>query len=391
MKNKQIQKKIPNGWKRVKLGDVSVILAGGTPSTKRRDFWGGSISWMNSGDLNKKKVFEVKGRITELGLKSSAAKMLPENTVLIGLAGQGKTRGTVAINKIELCTNQSVAAIMPNKELNFGFLFLDLDRRYRELRSISAGDGGRGGLNLQILKFLKINLPPIKEQSKVVKILETWNEAIEKLGKKIEIKKRVKKGLMRELLTGKTRLPGFSGEWEFFKLGGICVISKGEQLNKNTLKGGGKYAAISGGIEASGYTDQWNTDENTIIISEGGNSCGYINFITEKFWCGGHCYAIKNSKDFDKFFLYQKLKLNEPKIMKLRVGSGLPNIQKNSLDTLKLKMPKDIKEQNAIANILTAADNEIMGLERKLEILKNQKRFLLNKLVTGEIRVPKGV
>ena len=93
------------------IGNMTKVSSGGTPSTTVDAFWGGDIPWMNSGELNLKHVHSVQGRITEAGLNSSSTHMIPRLCVLIGLAGQGKTRGTAAINFIPLCTNQSIGAI----------------------------------------------------------------------------------------------------------------------------------------------------------------------------------------------------------------------------------------------------------------------------------------
>ena len=98
-------------WESIKLGVLTKIIAGGTPRTTVKEYWNGEIRWMNSGELNLKKVYEVENRITELGLNKSSTSLVPKYSILIGLAGQGKTRGTVAMNMVELCTNQSVAAI----------------------------------------------------------------------------------------------------------------------------------------------------------------------------------------------------------------------------------------------------------------------------------------
>ena len=116
-------------------------------------------------------------------------------------------------------------------------------------------------------------------------------------------------------------------EWEVVRLGEICKIQKGKQLNKSTLTKSGKFPVINGGIEPSGYTNKYNTNENSITISEGGNSCGFVNLIIKKFWSGGHCYVLQKIK-INYLFLYQILKINEYKIMRLRVGSGLPILKK---------------------------------------------------------------
>lgn len=114
---------IPNDWEVKKIGQFTDCTAGGTPSTKVPEYWNGDIRWMNSGELNYKIVREVENRITKEGLKNSSTKLIPPFCVLIGLAGQGKTRGTVALNKIELCTNQSIASIFPNENFYYKYLY----------------------------------------------------------------------------------------------------------------------------------------------------------------------------------------------------------------------------------------------------------------------------
>jgi len=190
---------------------------------------------------------------------------------------------------------------------------------------------------------------------------------------------------MQKLLNGEVRFGGFSGKWEEVRLGEVCEIKKGEQLNKNTLDSDGDFPVINGGIEPSGYTEEWNTEANTITISEGGNSCGYVNFLQQRFWSGGHCYALLNLK-INKIYLYQFLKYNQHNIMKLRVGSGLPNIQKSAIERFLISKPI-MQEQQKIAEVLSLADNEIELLKKELAELKQQKKGLMQKLLTGETRV----
>lgn len=236
-------------------------------------------------------------------------------------------------------------------------------------------------------QYQDVLLPSFSEQNRIVSVLETWDKAIEKLSKKLEIKKQIKKGLMQDLLTGKKRLMGFSDDWEVKALKDLASVSKGRQLNIENMYGG-DYPVINGGITESGYTGTKNTEKNTITISEGGNSCGFVNYISRDFWLGGHCYAVREKEIIDKIFLYFLLKLNELRIMSLRVGSGLPNIQLKSLNSFKFYIPQSKKEQTAIAKILTTADREINIVENKLKIIKEQKRYLLNNLITGTIRTP---
>ena len=193
-------------WDVKQIGEFTDCTAGGTPSTLNSAYWGGEIPWMSSGELHLKRVQDVEGRITNLGLNNSSTKIIPSRCVLIGLAGQGKTRGTVAINLIELCTNQSIAAILPNKSFNSEYLFHNLDARYDELRELSTGDGGRGGLNLKIIKSIDIPFPSLEEQDAIASVLSDLDAELAALESRREKNRDIKQAMMQELLTGKTRL-----------------------------------------------------------------------------------------------------------------------------------------------------------------------------------------
>lgn len=187
-------------WEERSIGSLTTISSGGTPTSTEPKYWGGDIPWMNSGELNLKKVYSVENKITDLGLKESSTKIIPPLCVLIGLAGQGKTRGTAAINYIELCTNQSIAAIHPNKKkFDSEFLYHKIDSMYETLRGLSTGEGGRGGLNLSIIRDIKIQIPSVKEQQQIASCLSEADKLINVQEEKIEQLKKHKKGLMQGL------------------------------------------------------------------------------------------------------------------------------------------------------------------------------------------------
>lgn len=190
-----------------KLSEVCIkISAGATPSTTKPEYWNGDIPWMNSGEINQKIVRFVEGRITEKGLRDSSTKIIPKYSVLMALAGQGKTRGTVAVNEIEVCTNQSLAALIPGKEINYLYLYYNLDTRYDELRRLSTGDGGRGGLNLKIINDIMIPVPLLDLQIKIVAAAEALDKNIELLKKKKNYFQLQRLGIAQQLLTGKKRV-----------------------------------------------------------------------------------------------------------------------------------------------------------------------------------------
>lgn len=193
-------------WEVKRISDFTDCTAGGTPSTRIAEYWGGKNRWMSSGELNMKRVYEVEGRITDEGIANSSTKFIPEKCVLVGLAGQGKTRATVAINYVELCTNQSIAAIFPNPSFVPEYLYYNLDARYDELREMSAGDGGRGGLNLTIIKSISIPFPSLPEQTAIATVLSDMDAELAALEARRDKTRLLKQGMMQELLTGKTRL-----------------------------------------------------------------------------------------------------------------------------------------------------------------------------------------
>lgn len=215
--------RIPEDWEVRKVKSFTDCTSGGTPSTTVRSYWGGVHPWMSSGELHLKKVYDVKERITDKGLENSSTKYIPKNSILIGLAGQGKTRGTVAISKISLCTNQSIGAILPSKEFDSEYLYYNLDTRYEELRSLSTGDGGRGGLNLTILRNLLFLFPSKKEQTAIATTLSDMDAEIQALQQRLGKTKDIKQGMMQQLLTGKVRLLDSSAKSDIQTL-----ASKGE-------------------------------------------------------------------------------------------------------------------------------------------------------------------
>ena len=162
---------------------------------------------------------------------------------------------------------------------------------------------------------------------------------------------------MDEKKTPSIRFKGFSEDWEQRKLGEITFITKGKQINKRELTDSGKYYVLNGGMVPSGYTDSFNTIAGTISISEGGNSCGFVALNASDFWSGGHNYTLLQPT-LNTDFLYQCLKGQEPSIMALRVGSGLPNIQKHRLSDVVISFPGKY-EQTKIGEFFAKLDNLI--------------------------------
>lgn len=261
---------------------------------------------------------------------------------------------------------------------------LKTSKARNEITSKSGGST-RYNVGQNTLSKVTIHVPnTAKEQEKIGTFLFKIETYIKLLNKKKDVLKEYKKGAIQKVFSQEIRFKDNEGNefpnWRAESLRNLCKISKGQQLNKSELFDTGKYPCQNGGINPSGYTNLFNTDKNTITISEGGNSCGYVNFLKTKFWAGGHCYKLTDLKLFiDNIFLYQTLKYNQNKIMKLRVGSGLPNIQIGDIGNFKIEYPI-LDEQLKISTFLTSIDDSIANIEKKINNVIIFKQGLLQKM-----------
>ena len=190
------------------ISDITrTVITGGTPSTARQEYYGGNIPWLSSTEIHQKRIKKPTTYITDLGLQNSSAEIAPERSVLIALAGQGKTRGTAAYLTRPMALNQSLAALVTNEKCNPEFLYYLIESMYLSLRELSSGDGGRGGLNKKLIKGVTVTIPvDVAEQEAIADSLTAMDEEIEEL--EIERDKiiQVREGAMDDLLTGRVRL-----------------------------------------------------------------------------------------------------------------------------------------------------------------------------------------
>ena len=398
---------IPHGWGVKRISEFTSIITGGTPNILCAEYWGGDIRWMNSGELNFKFIDDVKGRITAEGLKNSSTHLIPEGCVLIGLAGQGKTRGTAAFNRVPLCTNQSIAAILPSENHDSLYLYYVIDSKYEYLRLLSSGDGGRGGLNKNLLSSLLVLLPNDKnEQKAIAQALNDVDKLIVALNKKIEKKRLIKQGAMQQLLTGKIRLPGYIESWKEKKLGKNSTMnSGGTPLSSNQDYYNGNIPFLSIG-DISVVEKYINKTEKTITEK------GLSNSSARMFPAGTVMYAIYASlgkcaianidlacsqailgivpnEFINNEYLYYYLTFIEEKVKYEGQTGTQTNLSKQLVQEFILKLSPNINEQIAIATILSDIDKEIADLEARRDKYRLIKKGMMQKLLTGQIRLVK--
>jgi type I restriction enzyme, S subunit len=298
----------------------------------------------------------------------------------IGLIVQIRQTGTFVLA-------QGVYGFKVNHQAEPSYLVqLSNTRWYRQLmHSIMVGST-QVHITNTAFKNVRIPLPEAAEQLVIAGVLSDVEVLLETLDRLIVKKRDLKQAAMQQLLTGQTRPPGFDGKWEVKAVAEIASLLKGTQLHSNEANPDGLFPHFNGGVSPSSYTDKSNTPANTIAISEGGNSCGYVQFVPQPFWCGGHCYAVM-PKNIDNQFLYHALKARQIALMGLRVGSGLPNIQKTALGAFKLNVPSQRDEQTAIAEVLTDMDADLAALEQQREKTRELKRAMSQELLSGKTRL----
>ena len=222
------------------------------------------------------------------------------------------------------------------------------------------------------LRELAVNFPSVKEQEKIVGLLSLIDELIAIQSKIIERYQSLIRALYARML-GKM-------DGEKYALGQLVTIRKGQQVNGEFLAESGTYKVLNGGINPSGYLEEYNTPSGTISISEGGNSCGYVQFNSEPFWSGGHCYTLESNDEMVNYlFLYHYLKFKQADIMALRIGSGLPNVQKKDLEKFEVIIP-DTQYQNKATSIFSILSEKIELEQYMLGVMNEQKAYLLRQL-----------
>lgn len=408
-------------WDETNLGSVAVVEVGGTPSTLVPAFWiDGDIPWMSSGDVHLRRILDVPSRITALGLRSSNAKLIDPPTVAIALAGQGKTRGTVALTLTSLCTNQSVALIKGQEGiLDTSYLFHALDARYEELRARSAG-GGRAGLSKGIIEVIPLPLPPLPEQHRIAEILDTIDEAIARTDSLIQKLKLMKAGLLNDLLTcgldenGELRDPikhpeqfkdsvlgRIPREWEVVKLVDHISLPNGQVDPKqkpycdwiliapdHIESETGRIINYQTAAEQNAISGKYAFQSGDVLYSKIRPYLRKAVLADAEGLCSADMYPFRPASNVDSKFLLAVILGQDFSRFASAVSmrSGFPKINREELSEYRLALPL-YEEQQTIAQILDTHDTRIRTEETYLNKLKRQKQGLMHDLLTGKVRV----
>lgn len=386
---------IPQQWGLPQIKDIASISSGSTPNRNNSEYWNGNIAWVTTGELSSGHVNHTSELITVKAVKETKMRIYPQGTLLMAMYGQGKTRGTVAILEIDAAVNQACAAITV-KDGKSKFLFYQLKNSYQDIRKLS-NTGNQENLNADIIKTYQVPWAPDEEQERISTILTTQDKVIELKEKQLAEKQRQKKYLMQQLLTGKKRLPGFYGAWSFPKAKELFQSVSDKDHN-------GDLAVLSS-TQDRGIVPR---DEVDIDIKY--DACSLVNYkkvskgnfvISLRSFQGGieystytglvsPAYTVLSSRKEISDGYYKQFFKSTDYINRLNVAVyGIRDGKQTSYEDFgRLRIPyPPIKEQDAIAEVLSTADREVNLLRQDIEQEKQKKKALMQLLLTGIVRV----
>lgn len=386
-------------WEEDNIGSIGVCIAGATPSTKNKDFWeNGTIPWLSSGEVNKRKIFDTDKKITQLGYDNSSTKMVKANSVIIAMAGQGKTRGMAGITRIPLCTNQSLCSIETNERVISDYLYQHLLTRYMDLRNLSSGDDTRGGLNLEIIRNFEVVFPSsLEEQQKIADFLSDVDAQIENYQQSLNNLEAQKKELLRQIFSQELRFTREDGsdypDWEEILVQEVCDVNpKSESLNPEFY-----YIDIESVVKGRLVKNQIIPKTNAPSRAKRTLMLNDVLFQTVRPYQMDHYHFTKlrdrqvvASTGFAQLrikqgypaYLYQLLysPLFNEEVANRCTGSSYPAINAEALKSVPVTVATSIEEQQKIADFFSDFDKRIELERQRLQTMQELKKGLLQQM-----------
>lgn len=403
-----VKKKVPelrfpgftDDWEERKLGELTTSFSGGTPSAGNSSYYKGDIPFIRSGEINSDKTELF---LTEAGLKSSSAKMVSVGDILYAL--YGATSGEVGISQINGAINQAILAIKPCDGYNSHFLMQWLKLKKQKIIDQYL-QGGQGNLSGSIVKNLVLKVPNFEEQKKIGAFFKQLDDTITLHQRKLDLLKEQKKGYLQKMFpkngakVPELRFAGFADDWELRKLSDVANHRGGTAIEKYFDKDG-VYKVISIGSYGlnSQYVDQniraisneitdgrvVNSGELTMVLNDktaNGTIIGRTLLVEKdnEYVINQRTEIISPKENFDSSFAYTIL--NGPfreKVKRIVQGGTQIYVNYPAVSNLNLELP-EIEEQQKIGSFFKQLDDTIALHQRKLDLLKEQKKGFLQKM-----------
>jgi type I restriction enzyme S subunit len=414
MDNKQFTEggnlNLPSGWELVKIKDIGKITSGTTPLRSESKYHSnGTIAWVKTTDLNNSTITVTEEKITDIALKETSLRIYPKETILVAMYGGFNQIGRTGILGVEATINQALSAISVDKNEIYPIFLLNwLNAQvglWKNFAGSSRKDPNITSKDVGDFPFIKI---PYPEQKAIAQVLSTMDKAIQLTNQLIAQKELRKKWLMQNLLTGKKLLRGYDGAWKSVKLGTIGEFSKGSGISKSEILSKGFPCVRYGEIYTVHHTviQKFNSfiNEESVKISKPiykgdilfagsgetlediGKCVTFLNDV--KAYAGGDIIILRPQQNINSLFLSYLLNSDDVTKQKVSMGKGhsVVHIYPKDIAQIEIQLPP-IETQTAIAQILQAADKEIELLKAKAEKLKEQKRGMMQVLLTGKKRL----
>ena len=375
----------------VKLGDICTkVCSGGTPTSSNPAYYDGNIPWLNTNEVNFCNIYSTNKTISEEGLKKSAAKYVPENTVIVAM--YGVTAGKCAIAKIPLTTNQACCNLIIDKEkADYCYVYYYLRQQSDSLNKLAIG-GAQQNLNALTIKKFKIALPTLPTQQKIASILSAYDRLIENNTRRIRLLEQMAENLYKEWFV-RFRFPehekvemvnGLPKGWKIKRYEEELNIRYGKGLSTEQLKEEGY--PVFGSNGQIGFYDSYMYDNPQILISCRGASSGIVNISLPKSFITSNSLICERTEKTESLYEYLKYYFLNNNLVQYQTGSAQPQITINNIVKLKLLVP-ELKVQRSFSEKIRVIDMEIYNLQSQIQLLTRQRDLLLPRLMSGKLEV----
>ena len=366
---------IPATWEARTIGDV-VNFSGGSQPPRSTFVFEPRAGFIRLVQIRDYKADDFATYIPE----SLARKHCSEKDVMIGRYGPPIFQ---ILRGIEGAYNVALIKTIPSSDVDreYWYYFIKQDSVFRFIESLSRRSSGQTGVEMPALKGYGFPLPPLPEQRAIASALSDVDALIASLDRLIAKKRDIKQAAMQQLLTGKTRLPGYSGEWEMKRLGDILTICHGKN-QKDIAIADGPYPILATGGQI-GTASRALYNKPSVLIGRKG-TIDQPKYMDTPFWTVDTLfYSEMKNGNRAKFFYYRFCLIQW---MQFNEASGVPSLNARTIEQIEISCP-EVTEQSAIAAVLSDMDAEIAALEQRRDKTSALKQGMMQELLTGRTRL----
>ena len=362
-------KEFQGEWEKTKIGDIAIVVGGGTPDTNTSQYWNGKIQWFTPSEIGRNKyVYNSVRTISEEGLNKSSAKLLPIGTILLSSRA---TVGECSINKKECTTNQGFQSLIPKENISNEFVYYLIQTKRKDLIRKSCGSTFLE-ISANEVRKIVVSIPTIKEQDKIAKLLALLDERIATQNKIIDKLQSLIKGISSRIFAS---IQGIE-----YRMGDIVTITNGNSNVQDavTQSKDGLYPFFDRSEDIK-YLPTFLFDKEAIIYPGEGTEF-MPRYFKGKFALHQRCYAIFDFKEIiNARFLYFYLKTRNSYFVKNAVGSTVPSLRLDTFQKLKVIIPPK-KIQHSVSLCLSSMEQKCNVEKKKLHKLLKQKQYLLRQM-----------